>query len=836
MADPPVEPGVPLGLARHRSAQLSRIRYELFLAVPGDLNAPVQGNIVVQFWSVDADDVVFDFAPGDTRLGGVLVNGVSTVPSFENEHITVAAGAVVAGENEIRFEFTASELALNRQPDGMYSLFVPARARTVFPCFDQPDLKAHFTLSLEIPSHWAAVSNTAVAIDTLLESTRRIRFQETELLPTYLFAFAAGTLASAPVHRDGRVFYVWHRQQDASLLERNLDEIVGLHAHAIAWLETYTGIPYPFSQCGLVLIPSFQFSGMEHPGAIYYNASRLLLEPSASEHDHLTRAALIAHETAHIWFGDLVTMRWFDDVWMKEVFANLMAEKILAARLPPQRQALRFFLSTYPAAYVVDRSEGANPIRQALLNLADAAHLYGPIIYLKAPIVFRQLEMRLGEEAFRDGVRRYLGRHRFGNADWNDLLAALDTGADLTLGEWSAAWIDRAGRPIVTSRLTSDAQSGRCSVSLEASEPGGAGRVWRQRLEVAIGDAEHLDCVVIPAFEDGAHFERPTLPLFVLAGGGGLGYGAFPLDQQSCAWLLASLERIPDALTRAVAWVALWEELLAGMLPPSRWFAMAIRVLAQEVESQTVERMLADVAKAFWLFLTVAEREASAPVLEACLSLRLSSAVSVTERASWFAAFRQLATTSDSCRWLEGIWRREESVPGLVLQESDETALAFELALRREDSAEDILETQRRRITNDEHRARFEMIAPTVLPDSGARERAFAQFADGRRRTREPWVLTALGYLSHPLRQAHARRFIRPGLVQMPEIRRTGDIFFPSRWAETLLSGHSSPAAAAIVRECLAESGDWPPGLRNAVLVAADLLFRAAGVTRPPQA
>src|SRR5439155_23797385 len=194
-----------------------------------------------------------------------------------------------------------------------------------------------------------------------------------------------------------------HRETDAKKVERNKKAVFDLHASSLEWLEKYTGIPYRFGKFDFVLIPSFQFSGMEHPGTIFYNSASILLDESATENQMLSRAETIAHETAHMWFGDLVTMEWFNDVWMKEVFANFMAAKIVNLSYPQVNHDLRFLLSNYPAAYEIDRTQGANPIRQQLANLNDAGSLYGAIIYQKAPIVMRQLEMILGADAFRDG-------------------------------------------------------------------------------------------------------------------------------------------------------------------------------------------------------------------------------------------------------------------------------------------------------------------------------------------------------------------------------------------------------------------------------------------------
>ena len=218
---------------------------------------------------------------------------------------------------------------------------------------------------------------------------------------------------------------------------------------ALDWLESYTSRKFPFEKLDFVLIPSFQFSGMEHRGAIYYNAPAILLDKTATQQQHLSRANLIAHETAHMWFGDLVTMKWFDDVWLKEVFANFMAAKIVNPSFPDVNHELRFLLQHYPTAYEVDRTTGANPIRQKLANLNEAGSLYGPIIYAKAPIVMRQLEEMLGADQLQEGLREYLNQYAFANATWADLIGILDKRTDEDLSAWSRVWVDEPGRPTI---------------------------------------------------------------------------------------------------------------------------------------------------------------------------------------------------------------------------------------------------------------------------------------------------------------------------------------------------------------------------------------------------
>ena len=400
--------------------------------------------------------MIFDFAQPADHVSSVQANGQAVAIRSENGHLIIPAESLARGENTVDIAFTAGDEALNRNDEYLYSLFVPARASRAFPCFDQPDIKGTLSLTLEVPAAWAALSNAPETGRETSGDRATVRFGETPALPTYLFGFAAGKFSVERGERNGRTFQLYHRETDAAKVAANLETIFDLHHQALGWLEAYTDRKYPFAKLDFVLLPAFQFSGMEHAGAIYYNAPAVFLDKTATQNQLLSRASLIAHETSHMWFGDLVTMKWFDDVWLKEVFANFMAAKIVNPTFPEIDHELRFFLQHYPPAYEVDRTAGANPIRQELANLREAGSLYGPIIYQKAPIVMRQLEQILGAEALRDGLREYLTRFAFSNATWIDLIEILDRRTDEDLAAWSRVWVSEPGRPTIATNLQTE--------------------------------------------------------------------------------------------------------------------------------------------------------------------------------------------------------------------------------------------------------------------------------------------------------------------------------------------------------------------------------------------
>jgi len=823
-------PGISDALARERAGTIGALRYELIFVVPDTTAEPVQGRAILRFTLKARQPVVLDFARPREAVRSVHADGRDVAFTLADGHLLIPADATRPGDNEFAIEFLAGDEPLNRNPEFLYTLFVPARAHRAFPCFDQPDLKARYTLTLDLPAGWQAVAN-APAMPAAADGPRtRVRFAETQPMSTYLFAFAAGRFSVETAQRNGRELRMFHRETDAAKVARNRDAVFDLHTAALAWLEEYTGIPYPFGKFDLVAIPSFQFSGMEHPGAILYNAASLLLDESATQNQLLDRASVIAHETAHMWFGDLVTMRWFDDVWMKEVFANVMAAKIVNPSFPQVNHDLRFLLAHYPAAYSVDRTAGANPIRQDLSNLEEAGQLYGPIIYQKAPIMMRQLEAIVGETAFRDALRKYLRTYQFGNATWLDLVRLLDARTPDDLVAWSRSWVEQRGRPSFTTDLR--LARGRVSrLTLTMADPLGRRLLWPQRLRVAVGYADRVQ--EIPLFMNRRSMrvrdaEGLPPPLFILPAAGGLGYGLFVLDEPTRAYLLDRIETIADPLTRGSAWVTLWDNVVEGAIPAGRFLDAVVRALPAETDEQNVQRVLAYAANAFWRRLGSDERAERVSVVESMLRAGLERAPTSSAKSAWFGAYRETATSADAIAWIERLWRRAESIPGLPLAETDEIAMALDLAVREVPAWREILQTQFDRIDNPDRKARFAFVMPALAAEPGRREEAFARLRQLENRRREPWVVESLRYLNHPLRAAHAVRFIRPGLELLREVQRTGDIFFPTRWTEALLGGHRSREAAAMVCDFLASELQYPQRLRWTILTAADELFRVA--------
>lgn len=831
--------GVSKLLATYRYETLGDVRYGLTFRIDTGKNTPVEGIAVIEFLrTAGREPLVLDFkVPGD-YLKTVAVNGKPTEAGLVNGHIVIDRELLSRRYNRIEVSFRAGDLSLNRNGEYLYTLFVPDRASTAFPCFDQPDIKGRFTLTLDIPSSYRAMSNNPVVSADTTEGRVTLRFSETKPISTYLFAFAAGKFELVEKEIDGVKMEMLHRETRPGYVENNSEEIFRLHCSALKWLEDYIQIPYPFDKFGFVLLPPFQYSGMEHPGSIFYRASSLMLEASPTLNEQLSRASLIAHETSHIWFGDLVTMKWFDDVWLKEVFAGYMSDKIAGPDFPDINHDLRFLLTRYPDAYEVDRTRGTNPIIQELGNMKDAGSLYGGIIYNKAPIVMRQLEQLAGEENLKRGLQVYLNKYTWGNARWDDLVAILEETSQKPLGEWSRMWVREAGMPIIKPVIAED---DGYRISLSEDDPAGILRHWPQTLKTMVITATDTVTAELAPAERDSYITTADKPLCVIPDISGRAYGTFLFDSISAAYLVNNLPTFEEPLLKGILWINMYENVISKTVSPADFCETAMRDLQVITDLQLRNYLAERFTSVWWNHMTAGERSARAAEAEAMLKGRMLSAETLSEKRSWFGTLENVTVSRRGMDYLAALWKRGE-LPGAALRgtvqpggrlsgpvrlsEDELCTLALTLALKGLPGAQGIIAEQRERIAGKERLERFDFVIPAVSADATVRDTFFENLSDPANREREPWVLEALEYLHHPSVAERSEKYILPSLEMLEEIKATGDIFFPGSWISTTLEGHRTPEARETVEKFLDEHPDYPADLRLKILQAADHLFR----------
>ena len=811
---PAVVEGVSQDLAEWRKATVSEVRYDIGFRLPETLEEPVTGCETITFELALRSALQLDFRADSGAVKALSVNGKSLQPDIRAEHIVIPASALRKGSNAVTIEFTSGDRSLNRSEEFMYSLLVPDRARTVFPCFDQPAIKGRFSLTLDMPAAWEAVSNGSPLTCESADGRKKVTFTETQPLSTYLFSFAAGLWKKETRFHNGEPLSVYFREEDPAKLAQ-LDDIFKTVFTSLDWMEAYTGIPRPFEKYDFVIVPGFQFGGMEHPGAILYNERLMFLGPSPTTAELLRRTELIAHETSHLWFGDAVTMRWFNDVWTKEVFANYFAAQIAAPLFPDVNNPLREFRGFNIPAYAEDRTAGTNAIRRPLDNLANAGLIYGNIVYDKAPVVMRMLADMLGPEAFRNGLREYLNKYLYGNADWNDLISILDSHTDADLAQWSHVWVEEAGMPHIRCFLADGA------LILTQEDPLGRGLLWPQRIAVSDWEGKSMESVWLDngsaVYSRHGGYTGPLLPNM-----DALSYGYFILENDAAEAALAAVSTLEAPEARISLLATLYENYLNALIEPTRFLNALTAVLANERDP-----LVAAAAVSYLGNLAKHGPLAALPEIEHLLLYTAGrDSASGDIRLTAFRSLAGIFCSRKTAHLLMDVFMQGKGFQGLQLSVRDYMSLACELAIRLPERSEEIFQTMVARIANPDMLREFQFIWPATSASKAVRDSVFNALLQPSGRAVEPWAESALAYLNHPLREAESVEYILPALEKLEEVQRTGDIFFPKNWCNALLDGHDSPEADAAVRTFLDSHPDFPPLLKSKLLQSADHLLQ----------
>lgn len=815
-----LQPGVSRELAQFRKEHFEGVRYNLFFSIPESREEAVTGTAEITLAVREKQPVIIDFRGEPEQVASVLLNGRKVPYTVKDEHIVIGAKDVANGENRVTVEFTANDQSLNRRDEFLYTLLVPDRARTLFPCFDQPDMKSLFTLSLEVPSSWQAVANGAIEqVDsTSVTGRRRVYFRETEPLSTYLFSFVAGKLTRETYSRDGRDISIYHRETDPKKVAQCPD-IASEVFDALEWQEEYTQIPYPFAKYDLIILPGFQFGGMEHTGATLYTDGRMFLNENPTLNERLGRSSLIAHETSHMWFGDFVTMEWFNDVWTKEVFANFYASRMIEPLFPEVNHSLNFMLDYIPAAYSEDRTAGANPVKQQLENMRDAGLMYGNIIYDKSPVILEMLVKKMGKEPFRKGIREYLKTYAYGNATWEGLIGILDTYTDDDLSAWSHVWVNEKGMPEIS------CEAGK-KLYVEQSDPLGRGLLWEQDLSFLIVHSEGETEEVQATFAKNERLKFVDLKRqagegsFVIPNADGKGYGFFRLLEKDTKACLAYLPACKDEVLRGSLLITLYENLLNRTISSESYMEAMLDYLPGENNSLLFSAALGYIGNCQRLYPSDPKK------LEQVLWRIVTTAEQPQRRLQAFRQYRSIARSPEAVGRLYALWKDGKAPAGCSLSENDYISLSYGLAIQMPDKADEIVATQQARIINPDRKRQYAFISPSVSPRKEVRDSVFASLLVAGNRRVEPWASAALSNLNCQLRQKEAVGYIRPALEVLQEVQRTGDIFFPRDWVRALLSGHTSPEAKKEVDDFFATHPDYPVLLSNKIRQQADHLYR----------
>ena len=832
--------GIPRELAKERAARVSDLHYALRYTLVAHA-AGTEASETLRFHLNEASQsLLLDFRDG--HIGSLAINGAAAPIDNSNGHLLLPAASLHAGENAVEINFTAgvapAEKAITRfedHDDGseyIYTLFVPMDASMAFPCFDQPDLKGKFQLTMTAPEDWTVVSNTdSQSKKALGAGQAETTFGETHPISTYLFAFAAGPFVK--VHSVEGLPGLYARKSKAQAAEAEAQAVQQTAADGIRYLSDYFAQPFPFPKYDMVLIPGFAYGGMEHAGATFLREESVLFRTAPTETNLINRQILVLHELTHQWFGDFTTMRWFDDLWLKEGFAQYMAYRTLAAMRPHDEIWKRFYEAIKPGAYDIDETQGTTPIYQDIPNLKDAKSAYGAIVYSKAPGVLKQLAFVLGEDNFRKGLQRYLAGHQYANAEWSDLIGAFEAVSGQSLHSWAEMWIRHRGMPQVDVEWS--CSGGKLAVlTLKQHDVLGGSTIWPIAPEVLLGYADGTSQTVrakldaqSAAVPDAAG--KPC-PAFVFANDHDYGYGLFLLDDRSRAYVTEHIGTMPDLFERALLWGSLWESVRAAEFAPEAYVDLALKNLPQERDEALTASLVAHSETAIHRYINEAARSRFTASLESLAQQRMIADPDRNLRIVWFRALAGVSEQPAGRDALRALLDGTLTVPGVQLRQQDRWGLVTALVAYGDAHADEVLDAEEKRDSSGDGK-KYAYAAKAARPDASTKKTYFEDYLHNPERP-EDWIEGSLGAFNFWNQSSLTEPYLQPALDALPQIKQQRKIFFLVGWLDAFIDGQQSGAAQREVHDYLKNNSALDQDLRLKILQAVYELDRTVAIQK----
>ncbi|HEX7285140.1 MAG TPA: M1 family aminopeptidase [Candidatus Angelobacter sp.] len=878
-----VPQGIPRELARERAERIADLRSEIeFTLMPHAESTAGHEELIFKLKT--GGPLLLDFREG--TVNKVVVNGKEAPAKIENGHIVLPGDllkiapetskakktdepltdnlgrpfkpdAVLGGikpdelpregagpnENLVEIDFTApiapAGKAITRfddKDDGneyFYTLFVPMDASMAFPCFDQPDVKARFTLIVTAPEDWVVISNSEPQqIFSIAGAKRKTFFVPTPPLSTYVLAFAAGPFfrinGTDPDNVEPTIFV---RQSKFKRAREEAREVQEITLKGTKYLEKYFDKRFPFEKYELVLLPGFAYGGMEHAGATFLREESILFRTAPTHSDRLNRDILLLHELTHQWFGDMVTMRWFDDLWLKEGFAQYMAYHALADLKPNENVWKRFYQAIKPAAYGIDATKGTTPIYQDIANLKDAKSAYGAIVYSKAPGVLRQLAFVLGEDKFREGMQKYLKENAFANAEWSDLVQALQQVSGQKLNNWANAYIRRRGMPQVDVDWSCDSQNRIQHFTLKQHDVLGEGGVWPLATQVMLNYAKGAPVRLKAEMDSATATVKEAVgkacPAYVFANDQDQAYGRFLLDARSRKAVMQQIGSTSDVFTRTLLWGSLWESVREAELNPREYAELALRLLPQEKDEALAQSLIGRVATTMHWYVTGQVRAQLAAQAETVAYNQMLHAPEQDMRIIWFRGLRAFAQTPQGRGHLKDLLSGKVKVPGVELRPLDRWNMVTSLVALDDQDAVQLLAAEQKRDSSGDGK-KYAYIAQAARPASATKKKYFDDYLHGAQLP-EDWVEQSLGAFNYWNQSELTRPYLRPALDALPQVKSERKIFFVLGWLNAFIGGQKSAEAQNEVHAFL-NNAALDKDLKLKVLEVSDELDRTVRI------
>lgn len=822
--------------ASERASLLAVDRYDVTLDLMTG-NETFVSDTTVHFSAESGASTFIDLiAPSVTSI---TLNGADVdVSAFDGARVELAG---LETSNELRIvancAYMNSGEGLHRFVDPvdkavyLYTQFEVIDARRMFACFDQPDLKGAFAFTITAPDDWEVVSNSPTPEpEAITAGAARWSFAPTRRMSTYITALIAGPYHVVRDEHRGIPMGVFCRRSLAEYLDAA--PIFDVTKRGFDYFEELFARPYPFEKYDQLFVPEFNAGAMENAGAVTI-LEDYVFRSKVTDAAYERRAETILHELAHMWFGDLVTMRWWDDLWLNESFATY-ASVICMSEATHWTNAWTTFANLEKTwAYRQDQLPSTHPISADIRDIEDVEVNFDGITYAKGASVLKQLVAWVGRDAFVGGVRSYFDRHAWGNTELGDLLLALEETSGRDLSSWAKEWLETAGLNTIRADFKVDDHGTFTSFDIVQTAPDDHPTLRSHRLAVGLYEhgpdglvrSDRVELDVIGERTAVPELIGKTQPDLVLINDDDLAYTKIRLDQRSAKTLVEHIGELSDSLARALCWTASWDMTRDAEIPARDWVSLVRSGLPHETDIGVLQAVLRQATSSLYLFTPASERDEALAAFADYLQEESSAAAAGSDRQ--LALFRAFVSIARTDRQLDIVARTIGDGPdldGLVIDADLRWSLLHRLVSTGRVGADAIdAEFERDRTASGERQA---AAARAALPTLEDKQRAWHAAVDADDLPNAILNATVAGF-SSPDHAELNRAFIDPYFAMIEDVWRTRT----NESAQTLVNGlyPSFLVEQQIIdrTETHLAGHDSPPALRRLLLEGADGIRRS---------
>jgi aminopeptidase N len=676
-----------------------------------------------------------------SKVISAKLNGVEFDSKFDGETIYLPP---LAAENTLEIEhdgiYSNSGEGLHRFVDPadnevyLYTQFETGDARRMYACFDQPDQKATFTISTITPKHWEVISNYGIESTKELDGDRKfIQFAESQVISTYVTAIVAGAYMSVHDEYKGEKTIplgIYARKSFFKYVDA--ENIFEVTKQGFAYFEKTFGLAYPFGKYDQIAVAEYNWGAMENVGCVTFHEDVLIFRSKVTERNYVSRATTIHHEMAHMWFGDLVTMKWWEDLWLNESFAEWASYQSVSESTKYKEAWTEFNSLRKNWAYRVDQLTTTHPIATEMEDLDAVRTNFDGISYAKGASVLQQLVAHVGRDNFIKGLRLYFAKHAYGNTTLKDLTDQLEAASGRDLSPWVSTWLRTAGvntlRPVIA--LDGDTYK---SISIKQEVPTmpvGSKELRPHRLHVGLFDIQggklsrrtSVELDVAGELTEVTALAGQKIADLVLINDKDQTYAKLRFDERSIATMKNHLGHLDDSLARGLIWASLWDSCRDGELSTTDYITIALNALKTESDISIVSATLMQIDTALWSYANPANREQLRLLVANAVEAMLDASAAGSDHQLAFArAFANFAVTPAQFERIKSILGG--SVTGLVIDADIRWYIFISGVKRGVFSATDIEAESAK--DNTAHGKQYTAQAYAAIPTKEAKAKAF---------------------------------------------------------------------------------------------------------------